>query len=212
MFFPFLFKVGERMKNKIMCIEDKFLREHMTQGVDKSIYIPDMLSTHTAYFKSERDACRNFYTPLHFATTLRTVYTNLVLCHDTKKGVQCILNLSGVPELPHQGYSLIMYLSSVALQSVIDYAPGFDNIIEKTEFQVIGFYNPNPEFIAPIVYSHILLDDLVSSMFPKFLKKGNHLETISYVKNKENNIITLQGLKDTLIEVHGGDNSGSNYS
>lgn len=90
-----------------------------------------------------------------------------------------------------------MYLSSIGLMHSINYSPTFDSIMLKSQFDVIGVINHDPEVFNPIVYSQIILEDSTTNEFSMYLKEGRRLVPISEMKERGN----LVAILDNIIEV-----------
>lgn len=98
---------------------------------------------------------------------------------------------------PHKGLDLVMYLSSVALFSIVEYKKGFDDLMLHSEFQSIGVYNPDPTVVNPIIYSHIYIDDNWEKDFEKYMNDCSAWYDIESVK--KHYPMNLKAFIDTLI-------------
>ncbi len=106
--------------------------------------------------------------------------------------------MTGIPVCIHKGYDLVMYVSSLAMLSVIDYWIGFEELMARhSQFQCIGLYNPSPDFVNPIIYSHIILSDIGMRELEPHLSAGNSVVKIKDIKPLGN----INHFIDTLIEV-----------
>jgi hypothetical protein len=104
----------------------------------------------------------------------------------------------GIPVCIHKGYDLVMYVSSLAMLSVIDYWNGFEELMARhSQFQCLGLYNPSPDFVNPIIYSHIIFSDIGMKELEPHLSAGNSVVKIKDMKALGN----INHFIDTLIEV-----------
>ena len=179
----------------ILCIENGALPKDY--NLIKDIKLGDILIDHTKYFDTEEEAFKANYTPLDFMITVRSAYSNLVLEIDVDEEKRYYTNLTNIDLLPHKGYDLVMYLASIGLMHSVNYSPTFDDIMLKSQFDVIGVYNPDPTVFKPIVYSQIILEDSTTDEFSMYLKEGRRLVPISEMKEQGNFKVIL----DSIIEV-----------
>lgn len=188
----------------ILCIDSSVLKT--SPDVQKDVDLEDLINNHTKYFNSEQEALDEKYVPLDFSTSVRSMYSNLVLQSDKEEGKRYYTNLTKIQPFIHKGYDLVMYLTSIGLMYNVDFDLGFDDVMQKhSQFQPIGLYNPDPTLVNPIIYSHIILSDEGAEEFKKFLKSNRKWVSISDMKeSSEGNI---KALLDTLIEVKKGEDS-----
>lgn len=166
--------------------------------VQKDAKIEDILTNHTKYFDTTDEAYKADYSPIDFSVCVRSMYDNTVL--QVATGDKCLYyqNMTNTPPVVHKGYDLVMYMTSIGLVHFVDYASGFDNIMMKhSQFDCIGLYNPAPEFINPIVVSHVILSDKGMKEIEKYLKKNVSVVPISSI----NPVGNLKPIIDTLIIV-----------
>ena len=179
----------------ILCIKKNSLP--MKFDIIKDIKLGDILVNDTKYFDSVEEARKENYVPLDFAVTVRSAYTNKVLEISVESAKRYYTNLTNIDVLPHKGYDLVMYLASIGLMHHINYSPTFDDIMLKSQFDVIGVINHDPEVFNPIVYSQIILEDSTTDEFSMYLKEGRRLVPISEMKERGN----LVAILDNIIEV-----------
>lgn len=154
----------------ILCIDIEQLK--MSIAVQKDVDIDKLLREHTKYFDSEEKALEENFAPLNFAVTVRTAYSNKVLqCTEKEKDIKRYYKVLGVTDpLPHKGYDLVMYLTSIGIMHCVDYKLGFDEVMMKSQFMPIGIINTFP-IANPIIYSQVILEDCTLEDFIPFLKK-----------------------------------------
>lgn len=179
----------------IFCVDKNWLPKD--SAIQKKIPLDDLVNSHCKYFNSEEEALKDNYVPLNFAVSVRSCYTNLVLQKETENGFRYYLNLVSTPFVHHKSYDLIMYLSSLALMTTVDYNIGFDEIMMSSQYQPIGVYNSLLELHNPIIYSHIILKDDVVEDFKKYLKPEYKLVPISEMQKQGN----IYPLVDTIINI-----------
>lgn len=181
----------------ILCVDSRQIPQ--SQEVQKKVSLDEIMS-HTKYFNTVEEALKceeAVYVPIDFMVSIRSAFTNQVLerdCADTNEK-RYYINMTHVDVLPHKGYDLIMYLASVGVMNSINYTAGFDSLMMKSQFCPIGFYNPDPDILNPIVYSHIILHDDTLEQFKTFLKEDFHFVHIDDMKREGN----LSAILDTLI-------------
>lgn len=185
----------------ILCVDsDKLTMSHVVQ---KDVSLPDILNKHTKYYDTVEDAEKDFYVPMDFSVSVRTVHTNKVVQFLDKGKPQYYVNQTRVGLFVHKGADLIMYLSAIGLMTLIDYRKSFDVFMAKhSVYQMIGLYNPDPGFINPIIYSHIIIGDEAEDELQTYFKPGVSLIPITDMTREG----SLSALLDTLILVKGGNN------
>ena len=155
----------------ILCVNTKAITT--SPVVQKDIDLEGLLKNDTKYYASVEEALKDNYVPLDFSVSARSLYSNLVLEIDKDKDKRYYTNLTNIQPFVHKGYDLIMYLTSIGLMHCIDYRADFDNLmVSHSQFMPIGFYNPDPIIINPIIYSHILFSDEGAKQLPTYLKSG----------------------------------------
>lgn len=183
----------------ILCIDNRSIKPDVR--VQKDLNLEDLLLNHTKYFDSVEEALRNNYTPLDLCISIRSMYSNLVVQTDKFKEFRYYTNITEIQEMPHKGYDLVMYLTSIALMHNVDYKAGFDDLMMKhSQVSPIGILNIFG--LNPIIYVHIIFSDEGAEELKQYLKQDRKLVPISEIKPEGN----LQALLSTLIEVKGEDN------
>lgn len=181
----------------ILCVNKDALK--VSEELQKNVKLEEIMLNHTKYYNSVEDAQKENFVPLDFMVSIRSVYSNLVLQYPAinESGFRYYVNLTNIDVLPHKGIDLIMYLSSIGIMKSVDYKLGFDNIMMKSTFSPQGIYNPLPDLMNPIVYSHIILADDTIDLFKNYLKEGISFVPIKDMKCKGN----IQKILDSLIIV-----------
>ena len=181
----------------ILCVDTTALKTSL--DVQRDVNLEELLNEHTKFYPSEEEALKDKYVPLDFSVSVRSIYTNLVLVNNTENGKKYYTNLTKIEPFMHKGYDLMMYLTSIGLMHSIDYKLGFDELMMKhSQFMPIGLYNPDSDFINPIIYTHVIISDEGIKELPKYLKETSALEPISETRFTKGNIIALL---ETLVEV-----------
>ena len=181
----------------ILCVDLKALRVDPIH-VQKDTKIEEILKDHTKYYDTTEEAYADSYAPIDFSVCVRSMYDNTVLQIETDGKVLYYQNMTNTPPMPHKGYDLVMYMTSIGVLHFIDYKDGFDDVMMKhSQFQCIGIYNPNPDIINPIVVSHVIMSDEGMKDLEKFFKKG-----VKAVSIKDMQVIgNLKPILDTLVIV-----------
>lgn len=180
-----------------LCVDATALRVD-PKSVQKDVKIEEILKDHTKYFDSTEEAYAEDYVPIDFSVCVRSMYDNTVLQIEEDGKKLYYQNMTNTPPVIHKGYDLIMFMTSIGVMHFIDYADGFDKLmLEHSQFQCIGLYNPAPEMINPIVVSHVIMSDDGMKDLEKFFKKGVTAVPIESMQMIGN----LKPILDTLIIV-----------
>lgn len=183
-----------------MYVDKNVLKE--SNEVQRDIDLEDILLNHTQFYDDKDVALKDGFVPINFSTTVRTVFSNRVVgTKDSNNSKpRYYINLGNVEMFPHKGLDLVMYLTSVALFSIVEYKKGFDDLMMHSEFQSIGIYNPDPTMVNPIIYSHVYIDDSWEKEFEKYMNTRSAWYDISEVK--KHFPLNLKALIDTLLIVN----------
>ena len=180
----------------IACLKKDLLKQNIR--VQKDVKLDKVLES-LEYFDTREEAYKEDCVPVCFATAVRTAYTNLVVEHEVDHLGQrnyVSLNLSQV--LPHKGYDLMMFMSSLAVAKMIDCTkPENQRLMFSSQFSPIGVYNPDPSICDPVIYSHIVINDDKVEDLRASLLPGNRLVPIESMNTQGN----LKELLNELIIV-----------
>lgn len=180
----------------ILCVDTKQLKT--SDKVQKDINLEELMKDHTKYFDTVEEALNEAYVPLDVSTTVRSMYSNLVVERETENGMSYCVNITNIDKFIHKGYDLLMYLTSIGVLHCVDYKMGFDDVmLQHSQFCPIGVYNPDPTVINPIVLVHIVLSDEGAELLRDYLKGNVKLVPISAIKPIGN----IKALLDEIIEV-----------
>jgi hypothetical protein len=181
----------------MLCVDIHALKINK-EYVQRNVNIEDIINNHTKHFNDMEQAYKESYVPLDFCVCVRSIYDNTVMQIDGENKKLYYQNCTNVPLLPHKGYDLAMYMSSIGLMQNIDFEIEFNDLMMRhSQYNCIGLFNPAPLLINPIVVSHIIMSDEGMKELSKFLKKGVEIVPIQDMK-KEGNLIPIL---DTLIIV-----------
>lgn len=183
----------------ILCVNETLLKKSNKIQRDSETY--EKVIQNFKYYKDVELAKKDGYAPINFMTSIRSVYSNLVLemPSDDKRLYYSNLILEDV--LPHIEMDLVMYLGSVSVLKHVNYTSELDKIMIKSKFEPIGIYYDG--VLDPIIYSHVFITDDSVEDFKKCIKDSSKFVHISDMK-RENNISTIL---DTLLIVEGKDNA-----
>ena len=98
----------------ILCVDIKALKT--SEEVQKDVVLEDLLNNHTKYYDDVKEALLDNFVPLDFSTSIRSIYSNLVVENSKFGGKRYYTNITDVQPFPHKGYDLIMFLSSIFTQ------------------------------------------------------------------------------------------------
>lgn len=156
--------------------------------MNKEVKLEEVLNS-IKYFSDENEALKEGYVPLTFATSVRTCYSNLVVVNKLGK---CYHTLSISDVLPHKGYDLAMFMSSVSVSKFLDVTlPENQKMMFSAKFTPIGLYNPDPLLCNPIVYCHIIVNDCYVEQLRGALKEDYSLKPIDDI-DFTNNLFALR--------------------
>lgn len=175
-----------------------FIRDAVFNGLhsndlQRGINIDEILSSSNLVFEKPSSASKAL-SPLRFAVTIRTEYSNLVVVQETdvRSTMPYFVRLEE-GNIEHTGYDLINYENAMAiLNDVVDVGVGEERdnfnglMFSKTVPQVIGLYYPNLSKGNPYFYSHIILKDDAVDEFAKYLKEGVRFVQINDLDPKGN--------------------------
>ena len=180
----------------ILCVDTKHLKT--SDKVQKDLNLEELLKDHTKYFDTVEEALNEAYVPLDVSTTIRSMFSNLVVERKTENGMSYYVNITNIDKFIHKGYDLLMYITSIGVLHCVDYKMGFDDVmLQHSQFCPIGVYNPDPTLINPIVLVHIVLSDEGAELLRDYLKGNVKLVPISAIKPIGN----IKALLDEIIEV-----------
>lgn len=176
----------------ILCIDTQVLK--VSSEVSRVANLEDIFLNHTMY--CDENEIPSGYKPLDFYTSMRSMFSNLVVEIDKGEEVNYYVSQSNIQQCIHRGYNLIMYLTSLSMMESVNYGDGFDELMFKhTHFSLIGLYYDGVN--NPIIYSHIIFSDEGAEELRSYLKKDRKLVHIKDIKSQGN----IKALLDTFIEV-----------
>ena len=180
----------------ILCVDTQHL--NTSDKVQKDINLEELLKDHTKYFDTVEEALNEAYVPLDVSTTIRSMFSNLVVERETDNGVSYYVNITNIDKFVHKGYDLLMYITSIGVLHCVDYKMGFDDVmLQHSQFCPIGVYNPDPTLINPIVLVHIVMSDEGAELLKDYLKDNVKLVHVSNMKSEG----SIKALLDEIIEV-----------
>lgn len=179
----------------IACLKKDLLKQ--CNRVQKDVLLEEVLEK-LRYFSTREDALKEDCVPVCFITSIRTAYSNLVVERNNEgvKRYYVSLNLNQI--LPHKGYDLLAFMSSLAVAKVIDCTiPKNQELMFNSQFMPIGVYNPDPGICDPIIYSHVIINDTNLEALNSALIAENKLVPIKDMRTAGN----LSALLNELILV-----------
>ena len=188
----------------VMSINVEDLKE--SYSVQKDVKLENLLLYNTSFidFSTAEETAKKQWRPLSFATTVRSINTNRVVCLEDQYRRRKIAyhTFTDVEKMIHKGYDLVMFLASQSFLSLVD-GGSIDvqsAMSEGSTFQCQGLYYDG--LLDPIVYSQVIISDDVFPSLAKWYKIGVCDESISDLKNKFSNG-NIPALLDDIIEVKG---------
>lgn len=179
----------------ILCVSKEDLQ--VSDKVQKKIDIESIMNGCT-YFQTLEEAYKDGYVPLNVSVIIRTINDNRVVEFDMEDHVSYYTNIEVNDQFVHKGYDLLMFLTSIGVMFRVNYAKGFDEVmLEHSQYQTLGVYNPNPDFINPIVVTQVLISDEGAKLFEPFLKGDSRFVSISDMRQAGN----LKAILDEIILV-----------
>ena len=168
----------------IACLKKDLLKRSL--WVQKDIKLDEIMDE-LQYFNTREEAYKEDCVPVCFATTLRTAYTNLVVEHDTDSGIKNYVSVNLNQVLPHKGYDLVTFMSSLAVAKIIDCTKQENHkLMFNSQFMPIGIYNPDPGICDPVIYCHVIISDDNAESLSKSLLPGNRLVPITRMTTEGN--------------------------
>lgn len=179
----------------IACLKKDLLKQNLK--VQKSIELERVLDD-LKYFNTREEAYAEECVPVCFVTAVRTAYTNLVVEHETEHGSRNYVSLNLGQVLPHKGYDLVTYMSSLAVAKLVDCTNHeSQRLMFNSQFIPIGLYNPDPGVCDPVIYSYVVVNDDKVETLRELLLPGNRLVPIESMNTQGN----LKELLNELIVV-----------
>lgn len=177
----------------IMCVKKDSLKvsNYIQKDVDLSAIVDGAI-----YFDSLDLAYNEGYVPLDFSVSIRSTYTNLVaeICKDNENK-KYFANLTNIGNYNHKGFDLIMYIASICVTKFVNFnnkESGFGKVmLDYSDFVPMGLLNINPDFINPIIYSHVIIDDNGVEEFSKYFENGVKWVSIDSIEGKEKGFAML---------------------
>ncbi len=170
----------------------------VSSEVQKEIPIP-LISQSTRFYADEKQALKDGYTPLNFATTVRTLFTNRVVEVKVKNHVYPFTHCSIMPT-NHSGFDLIMYMASISVFNMFNMSSELEALMTETTFQPIGIFNPDPGFMSPIIYTNIFIKDDKEEQFENCLIR-NKCKFVDIPEDENYYGKRLSGIMKTLIRL-----------
>lgn len=142
------------------------------------------------------------YVPLTIAVSVRSCYDNTCLVMNRDNKEYFFHAVTNFENFPHRGMDLMSYLSSLSFLDFIEYGEAVGNIMQyHSDCVPIGFYNPNPKWLRPILYTHIVLSDWGMYLLTKhYLQDNVTVVPIEDLKERWKNAAYFPML-DTLLTV-----------
>lgn len=199
--------------SNILCIDTEQIGRDT--ALQKSIKLEDVLLNHTDYFSSKKldDEAfkRSKWKPLKFATTVRSIGTNKVLCCDIKDENRTVFyhTFGSVDKFIHKGYDLVMFLSSMSIMNILsekaDKTKLNDVMFNGSIFKCMGIFY-NAEIVDPIIYSIVYIQDNYFDDFFRgdVLKDDWRVEDISVMKEDTHGNIKALVDEIKIVEVDDG--------
>lgn len=142
------------------------------------------------------------YYPVDVMTTIRTMYSNEVLCKENK----CYEVKQCNQKYPHRGADLIMYETSRLVFTHIDFEKAgigdINDIMYHSVFQFMGFTTFSD---CPTLYTTVVLQDEYAEKLKPFLLPNHRFERIDDIKALDDNS-NPKCILDALVLVKGENN------
>lgn len=155
----------------MLCVRKDLLKE--SPDMQKDVKLGELLSDDNVRCYGDRDVALNEgYIPFHVAVIVRSAYSNKVL-EETRYNKDKCYYKTVTYDYPtiHRGYDLLMFLSSMVILMTTTYSPQVDEIMMKSQFDVLGLYNPDMNLVDPIINTQVILKDDTVEKFEEYLKK-----------------------------------------
>lgn len=171
----------------IACLRKDLLKQNLKVQKDAlSVPLEEILNE-LKYYDTREEAYVEECVPVCFVTAVRTAYTNLVVEHETAIGKRNYVSLNLGQKLPHKGYDLLTYMSSLAVSKVIDCTNHeSQRLMFNSQFCPIGVFNPDPGICDPVIYCHVIINDDKVDALRELLLPGNRLVPIQDMTTQGN--------------------------
>ena len=186
---------------EVLCIDRDALG--VSPKVQKQIMLEQILLKDTAYLDRDKltDREKNRWLPLNLTTTVRSIYSNRVVCR--KEGIyyHAYNNFVDIERTEHKGYDLVMFWASMSVMLLIDCNNfAMRNILSSaSSFQCCGLYW-NDNIVGPIVYSQVYVRDAEFPTLSEYYSKDItdvSVEDLKALYRRGN----MSALLDEIVEV-----------
>ena len=181
----------------MLCIRKGLLKE--SPDMQKDVKIGELLSDDNIRCYDDRGiALKEGYIPFHVSVIVRSAYSNKVL-EETKDNKDIRYYQTVTYDYPtiHRGYDLLMYLSSMVILIVTKYSPQVDEVMMKSQFDVLGLYNPDMDLIDPIINTQVILKDDTVEKFEEYLKNDSY----KMVDIKDMNLVGSSNILEIIRQI-----------
>lgn len=159
-----------------MCLKRNTLPQSLE--VQKNILLIEVLKD-LECFNTREEAYKKGYVPVNFVTVIRTLYSNLVVEHEAKKGREYFISLNLEGKVLHKELDLLAFMSSIAVMKVFDFSDS--RCIEAmlhSRLVFRGVYNPDLSICDPIFFCYVILGDDTVDTLNELILQGNMLVPI----------------------------------
>lgn len=196
-----------------LCVNQKDLNS--SPDMQKKIHL-DKIFSKSKYYDCEEEAKKDGYYPLCFATSVRSVNTNLVVrlkesgddCNNRDSVIipSCCYSYYqsqvSVPSFSYVGEDLVSYQSSINVMRYFRSSLSLSECMMRyTTHQIIGLYNPGVDICLPTILSHVIIQDIAVKTFQAYFRDGVEWYPIEDISPSLGDIQTFL---DQLIIIKGG--------
>ena len=194
--------VNPLAQKSILCVKSSMITRK--NEVQKKIKLENIINS-CKYFPA--GSVGEGYVPLTLGITIRDKTTNRVLVKRVEKDniKRTFIYLNDITPVPHVGYDLIMFLSSVGVTGLIknkdNMMVAFSSVMSESVFDVNGLLwmerntEPNCILLDPMVMTTIYVN---ADNFSKYIVDDWKFERISEVKEESG---FIKCIIDDLVEI-----------
>ena len=198
--------VNPLAQKSILCVKSSMITRK--NEVQKKIKLEDIIHS-CKYFP--HGGVGEGYVPLTLGITIRDKTTNRVLVKRVEKDniKRTFIYLKDITPVPHVGYDLIMFLSSVGVTGLLknkDNMVAFSAVMSESVFDVNGLLwmehntESNCILLDPMVMTTIYVN---ADNFSKYIVDDWKFEHISEIKEESG---FIKCIMDDLVEIKEGNN------
>lgn len=184
------------MSDLILCLDTTPFKA--SDEIQKDIKLADLFNF--VPMTEEECAQREGFAPVALAVSVRSSYTNKVLGFRNEDADLFYRYSETLPSIPFRtGNDLFLIHCAQALNSCLKIgAQSVREIIQRSNIQCVGLYNPNPGTVNPILLAHVVFFDEDFDLMREHWRDDAFVEDILKARDAPGN---LKALTETLLVI-----------